>query len=514
VNSQIIVNSDDHETRIALLEKDVVTEFYIERHSDLGIVGNIYKGRVLKVLPGMQAAFVDIGLEKAGFLYVADVDVHEILDDYESIFPLEGEENLPEEGEFNVEVHERPFPPARYPIEELLQEGQDLLVQVAKNPIGTKGARLTTFVTLPGRHLVFMPHSDKVGVSRRIEDESERNRLKELIEEMKEPEEGYIVRTVAVGVEPAAFRADMIFLRKLWETVKNRCDAAQAPSLIHHDLSLVLRIIRDLFTDEVSGLLIDSAEEYHEAVEFVRTFLPHLEDRLSLYEGPEPIFDHYGIEMELSRAFGRRVWLKSGGYIVIDHTEALVVIDVNTGKFVGKRNPEETILKTNLEALKEIVYQLRLRNIGGIIIIDFIDMEREENRQRVLSTLEQSLKSDRSRTHILEMSKLGLVQMTRKRTRESIANILGEACFYCEGKGFIKSATTICYEIFRDIKRLASDPTLKGRKFIVTVHPRVADLLFNEEAASVEYLEKEMGKRIVVKVDTNVHQEHFDLIAM
>jgi ribonuclease G len=359
-----------------------------------------------------------------------------------------------------------------------------------------------------------MSHSNKVGVSRRIEDEMERNRLRELTEDMKDPEEGYIVRTVGVGVDPAAFRADMIFLRKLWDTVKDRFDAAMAPSLIHHDLSLVPRIIRDLFTDEVSQLIIDSAEEYHEAVEFVRTFLPHLENRLSLYEGAEPIYDHYGIEMELSRALGRKVWLKSGGYIVIDHTEALVVIDVNTGKFVGKRDQEETILKTNLEALKEIVYQLRLRNMGGIVIIDFIDMEREESQQRVLASLEQALKADRSRTHIVGMSRLGLVQMTRKRTRESLAHILGEACFYCEGKGFIKSATTICYEIFREIKRLANDPLTRGRKFIVTVHPQVADLLLNEEAASVEHLEKETGRSVVVKVDSNVHQEHFDLLTM
>lgn len=514
MNSQIIVNADDNETRIALLEKDVVSEFYIERHSDLGIVGNIYKGRVLKVLPGMQAAFIDIGLEKAGFLYVADVDVHEILDDYESIFANEADEGHPKEDGFEVDIHERPFTSVTYPIEELLQEGQDLLVQVAKNPIGTKGARLTTFNTLPGRHLVFMPHSNKVGVSRRIEDEEDRNSLRELIEEMKVPDEGYIIRTVAVGVEPAAFRADMIFLRKLWETVKERFDAAQAPSLIHHDLSLVLRIIRDLLTDEVSQLVIDSAEEYHEAVEFVRTFLPHLEDRLNLYDGAAAIFDQYGIELELSRALGRKVWLKSGGYIVIDHTEALVVIDVNTGKFVGKRNQEETILKTNLEAVKEIVYQLRLRNMGGIVIIDFIDMEREDSRERVLATLEHSLKDDRSRTHIVGMSKLGLVQMTRKRTRENLANTLGEACFYCEGKGFIKSATTLCYEIFREIKRLSADPTTRARKFLVTVHPRVADLLMSEEAASVEYLEKELGKSIVVKVDPNVHQEHFDLLAL
>ncbi|MFQ6672304.1 MAG: ribonuclease E/G, partial [Candidatus Tectimicrobiota bacterium] len=497
---QIIVNADEHETRIALLEKDAVSELYIERHTELGIVGNIYKGRVLKVLPGMQAAFVDIGLEKAGFLYVADVDVHEIQNGYESLFPSEADEDIPRGRALAVEPHEPDSPAARFPIEELLQEGQGILVQAAKSPMGTKGARLTTFITLPGRHLVFMPHSTHVGISRRIEDEAERERLRDLIEALKGPDEGYIIRTVGAGVDPAAFRADMIFLKKLWGTIKERFDAAQAPSLIHHDLSLVLRIIRDLFTDDVSRVVIDSPEEYHESVEFVRTFLPHLEDRLSLYEGAEPIFDHYGIEMEVSRTLGRRVWLKSGGYLVIDHTEALVVIDVNTGKFVGKHHPEDTILTTNLEAVKEIVYQLRLRNMGGIIIIDFIDMEREESRLRVMAALEQALKADRSRTHIVGMSELGLVEMTRKRTRESLAHTLCEPCSYCEGKGLIKSAETVCFEIFREINRLAAQP-LTGRKLVLTVHPKVAELFFNEEAASLEHLEKALGKRIVIKAD-------------
>lgn len=507
---KIIVNADEHETRIALLEKDAVTEFYIERHTELGIAGNIYKGRVIKVLPGMQAAFVDVGLDKAGFLYVADVDVEEVHDGYESLFPPEAEEDVPIERALAVEAHERAMP-SYPPIEDLLQEGQDLLVQATKDPIGTKGTRLTTFITFPGRHLVFMPHSTNIGVSKRIEDEAERERLRDLVEALRRPDEGYIVRTVGAGVDPAAFRADMIFLKKLWGIIKERFEAAQAPSLIHHDLNLLLRITRDLFTDEVDSLIIDSPEEYHDAVEFVRTFLPHLESRLSLYEGAEPVFDHYGIEMEVSRALGRRVWLKSGGYIVIDHTEALVVIDINTGKFVGKRNPEETILKTNLEAVKEIAYQLRLRNIGGIIIIDFIDMEQEESRQRVLAALEQALKADRSRTHIMGMSELGLVQMTRKRTRESLAHILCEPCSYCEGKGLIKSANTVCYEIFRGIDRLAAQP-FPGRKLIVTAHPKVAELLFNEEADSIEHLEKTLGKRIVIQVDSSVHQEQFDLV--
>jgi ribonuclease G len=507
MTSQIIVNADEHETRIALLENDQVAEFYIERHTDLGIVGNIYKGRVLKVLPGMQAAFVDIGLEKAGFLYVADVDVHELLESYETLFIRSQEEA--EEDDKAHPRHTGP-PPGAYPIEDLLQEGQDLLVQATKNPLGTKGARLTTFITLPGRHLVFMPHSSHVGVSRRIGDEAERLRLRHLIESMKEPHEGFIVRTVGAGVDASAFRADMIFLRKLWSTIKERFDAAHAPSLIYHDLSLVLRIIRDLFTDEVSRLVIDNPEEYHEAVEFVRTFLPHLEGRLSLYDGAEPIFEHYGIEMELGRALGRRIWLKSGGYIVIDQTEALVVIDVNTGRFVGSRNPEETVLKTNLEAVKEIVSQIRLRDLGGIIIIDFIDMEREESRQKVLSALEQALKADRARTHIVGMSELGLVQMTRKRTRESLAHTLCESCPYCEGKGFIKSTSTVCYEIFREIKRMASH-SLEGRTITVSAHPAVAERLLNEEASSLESLEKLLGRRITVKADFHLHQEQFDI---
>jgi ribonuclease G len=399
------------------------------------------------------------------------------------------------------------------PIEEVLQEGQEILVQISKEPIGTKGARVTSYITLPGRYLVFMPMVDHVGVSRRIANEEERKRLKEVVREAKAPEVGFIVRTVSEGVDRQEILSDMKFLTKLSEDIHQKASALPAPALVHPDLSIILRTVRDLFTSEVERLTLDSPHDYKTCLEFIRSYLPHLEPKIGFYQGKEPIFEAYGVELEIERALGRKIWLKSGGYIVIDQTEALVSVDVNTGRFVGKRNPEETILQTNLEAIKEIVYQLRLRNIGGIIIIDFIDMEREESREKVYNTLLNALRNDRSRTKISQFSELGLVEMTRKRVRENLGRVLCQPCPYCDGRGTIKSATTICYEILRDIRR-AGNASPKRRKIMVTLHPLVADLLFTEENVFLETLEEELQKQIVIKGDYDLHEEQYEVMLL
>lgn len=492
--NEIIINVTRQETRVALLEDRVLVEIYIERTKDRGIMGNIYKGKVVKVLPGMQAAFVDIGLEKASFLYVSDV--YGGMEDYEEMI-FQGEE-LP--NSFNLSSQ----------IEDLLSEGQEVLVQVSKEPLGTKGTRITSHITLPGRYLVYMPTVDHVGVSRRIKDERERRRLRELIQGMRPPSGGFIVRTASEGAEPDEIRNDMEFLLRLWSNIQKKKESSAAPSLIHSDLTMVLRVIRDILSPQVNRIVIDSKEEYENILSFINTYMPKQKCEIVLYERMDPIFDAYGIEMEIDKILGRKVWLKSGGYIVIDMCEALVAIDVNTGRYVGKRNLADTILKTNLEAAKEIAYQLRLRNIGGIIIIDFIDMEREGDREKVFQAFEEALRKDRQKTSIFKISDLGLVEMTRKRTRENISRILGEPCSYCEGAGLIKSRTTICYDIFREIERTCS--ALGGSSIMVEANPEVADLLYEEERAAMEELEKRLRKKILVKGKAGFHQEQFNII--
>ncbi len=492
--NELIINVTSYETRVALLEDKVLTELYIERTKDRGIMGNIYKGKVVKVLPGMQAAFVDIGLEKAAFLYVSDV--HGRIEDFEEMF-FQGEEIV---GDFTSSSQ----------IEDLLSEGQELLVQVSKEPLGTKGTRITSHITLPGRYLVYMPTVEHVGVSRKIKDEKERKRLREIVLSIKPPTGGFIVRTASEGAEVEEIRMDMEFLLQLWGNILKKKETSPAPSLIHSDLTMVLRVIRDILSPKVNRLVIDSKEEYENIISFINTYMPKQKYEITLYEGREPIFDAYGIEVEIDKILGRKVWLKSGGYIVIDMAEALVAIDVNTGRYVGKRNLADTILKTNLEAAKEIGYQLRLRNIGGIIIIDFIDMEREGDRERVYQALEEAIKKDRQKINIFKISELGLVEMTRKRTRENISRILGESCPYCEGSGLVKSKTTVCYEIFRQIERTSSE--LGGQTILVEAHPEVADLLYEEERAGVEELERKLRKKVVIKGKPGFHQEQFNII--
>ncbi len=519
MESELIINVTPYETRAALLENGTVAELYIERRHETGIVGNIYKGRVQRVLPGMQAAFVDIGLDRSAFLYVNDVS-HDHKRDYD-LFLKDGSDlvEMPKAepaGDDLIEtedVFEYVFPKrvasGEVHIEDILREGQEVLVQVTKGPLGTKGPRITMYPSLPGRHLVFMPTVDHVGISRRIEDEKERDRLKKIIERIKPSHSGFIVRTVSLGKWEKEMKADMDYLIKLWNEIQNRYERSSAPALLHQDLNLTLRLIRDIFTQDVQRLVIDSKEEYEKALLFIETFMPRLKHQVVFYDHKEPIFDAYRIEVQISEALGRKVWLKSGGYIVIDQTEALTAVDVNTGKFVGKRNLEETILKTNLEAVNEIVCQLRLRNIGGLIIIDFIDMERKDHREKVYNALVESLKSDRARTNILKISELGLVEMTRKRTRDSIVRTLCEPCPYCEGRGYVKSKHTICYEIFRQIQRESG--TLQGTTLLLRIHPEIANLLYDQEHEIIERIEKELNKKILIATRHDFHIEQFEI---
>ena len=499
MGSELVINTTSHETRIALIENGTIAELYIERSKIKGIVGNIYKGRVIRVLPGMQAAFVDIGMEKAAFLYVADV--FDAIEEYETFLDAGEKKEEPAEG--------REYHPVMHPIEDLLQEGQELLVQVSKEPIGTKGARITSHISLPGRHLVYMPTVDHVGISRRIEDEVERERLKEIVERIKSAGSGFIVRTVSEGKSEEDLASDLRYLTKLWSEIMGRKEGAGVPSLVHSDLDVTQKVVRDILTDQVDRIMVDAKPEHDKIVQFITTFMPKMKYSIELYEEDEPIFDHYGLEVDISRALGRKVWLKSGGYIIVEQTEALTAIDVNTGRFVGKHNLEDTILKTNLEAVKEIAYQLRLRNIGGIIIIDFIDMEKEVNREKVFTALEEALKADKSKTNILKISELGLVEMTRKRVRESLGRLLCEPCPYCEWRGYVKSKLTICHELFRELRREMLD--IRGSKLMLTVHPQVADLLYDEERKGLEELEKRFKKSITIRAKPGFHQEQFEI---
>jgi ribonuclease G len=682
-NSILVINAAGAETRVALVESGTIHEYYLERKREKGIVGNIYKGKVVRVLPGMQAAFVDIGLEKAAFLYVGDVygdpdfseefeltegehraEVPEVPDELEAeaeearaqaagpadvastITPVPTLTPIPDpasgasapegaspeaapppaaapeptpaepppapltaipltneigmapvpavpglmvppladaEPDASVEAPAAaesapaaesspaaaPPPAAEAPvsdrrevrdreaarearperadrerrrdrdergrregrdrdrdrggrngrdekrskepksIQDLLKEGQEVIVQVAKDPIGTKGARITSHISLPGRHLVFMPTVDHIGISRRIEKDAERRRLRDIVDRMRPEGTGFIVRTVAENVEAPKLEADIRFLIQVWNEIIRTKDKVSAPAQLHGDLDLILRATRDLFTAEVGKLVIDDREEYERILRFVHDQAPHLESQIELYAGDEPIFDAYGIEQELKRASQRKVWLKSGGYIIMDQAEALTAIDVNSGRYVGKKNLEETITRINVEASKEIVYQLRLRNIGGIIIIDFIDMDKPQNREKVFKALQDALGRDKAKTNVLKISELGLVEMTRKRVRESVTRMMNEPCGYCDGKGHLKSKITIAYEIFRDIRRESihfPEPVL-----VVNCHPEVARILQGAERDELRYLMDRFNKTIQVKPQQNYHQEQFDL---
>jgi ribonuclease G len=489
MSTEMVVNVSPRETRAALLENGVLQELFVERASRRGLAGNLFKGRVSRVLPGMQAAFIDIGLERTAFLHVSDI-----------VQPADAE------GATDA--------PRTDSIRELVGEGADILVQVLKDPLGTKGARLTTFVTIPSRYLVYMPYGHGVGVSARIENEAERLRLREAMQAWAPPGStgGYIVRTAAEGATGEALRADMLFLLKLWGLLTERARGAPQGTLVHEDLALPLRLMRDLVGEGVDRVLVDHEGTCERMREFAGTFMPALQTRVERYTGSRPIFDLHGVEEEIQRSLDRKVPLKSGGYLIIDQTEALTTVDVNTGAYVGHRNLEETIYRTNLEAAVAIARQLRLRNLGGIIIIDFIDMEEEEHRRLVLQALEKVLAKDHARTHVSAVSPLGLVEMTRKRTRESLAHQLCMPCPSCEGRGFLKTPETVCYEVFREILRQAGQFDLQ--QLLVLAHQDVIERLLDEESAALGELEVLLGKPIRLQTESLYEPDQYDVVLM
>ena len=496
---EIIVNYTDRETRIALLDNADLSNLFVERATERSIAGNIYLGKVVRVLPGMQAAFVDIGLDRTAFLYVADASYD--MSDFEFMVDEEADSL-----DFEEKWHRREI---LHSIEDIIKEGQEVFVQVSKEPFGNKGARITTHISIAGRNLVLMPTLNHIGVSRKIRDERERERLQEIIERLSPEGYGFIARTASEGKEEDELRGDFEYLIRLWETIKKKKDEAGVPDLVHEELGVTLRTMRDLYTEEVDKIVVDSKEEYEKISQFMNEFMPDTEHVLDLYEKDEPIFDHYGIELDIERVLNRKVWLKSGGYITIEETEALTAIDVNTGKYTGKKNLEETILKTNLEAVKEIAYQLPVRNIGGIIIIDFIDMETEANRDKVFNTLSEELEKDRKKTNIQKISEMGLIEMTRQRTGKSLGKTLLETCPYCDGSGGLKSRKTICNAIFRKLERETINALTEA--VCITVHKDIADILLQEERSTIESLESRLNKKINIKVNNYFHREHFEI---
>lgn len=502
--SEIICNTTGREIRVALMENGHMAELHIDRGDNRGYVGNVYLGKVVRVLPGMQAAFVDIGLDRAAFLYVGDI--------YPELLHMHEEGGGPpvEKTERQPRATSRAGQP---PIQDLLVEGQEIVVQIAKDPIGTKGARLTTHIALPGRYLVFMPTVEHVGISRRIDKEKERRRLREFVEKHRKKGAGYIVRTVCEGQPLEALKADMDFLERSWQRIQETCKDQKAPAPLHEEYGVVIRAVRDLFDDDVQRMVVDDKKVYDDIRSFMGDFMPAARDRVHLYRGIEPIFDTYGVEVEISRSLGRKVWLKSGGYLVIDQTEALMAIDVNSGKFVGSSSLEDTTLRINLEAVNELVYQLRLRNIGGLIIIDFIDMDKEANRDKVYRSLEEALKTDRARTNVLRISDLGLVEMTRKRTQEGLDRYLMESCPICTGTGVVRARATIVYDIFREVRREAARTNGGGQAIYVNTTPAIADLLYSEQFADLETVEEIIGKRVVVRAMPQFHPEHYEVYA-
>jgi ribonuclease G len=492
---EILINATPREVRTALVESGVLQEVQIERTSRRGLISNIYKGKVSRVLPGMQAAFVELGLERTAFLHASDVVRAPDL-------ARNGNGDVPSS------THEPD-------IREFVHEGQELLVQILKEPLGTKGARLTTYITIPSRYLVMTPHGSGVGVSSRIESDGERERLRSLLERLIESEHangGYIVRTAAEGASEEELRADIVFLRKIGQAIEEKSKGARAGELVYEDLPLPLRVLRDSSSPAITRVRVDSEATFARLKDFAERFVPHLAPLIELYAEDRPIFDVYGIDDEINRALNRKVSLKSGGHVVFDQTEAMTTIDVNTGAYVGHRNLEETIFRTNLEAAAAIARQLRLRNLGGIIIIDFIDMSEEEHRRQVLQALTDRLATDHAKTQIMSVSPLGLVEMTRKRNRESLEHVLCQPCPSCEGRGFVKTTETVCYEIFREILR--QHRQFDFQELLVLARPGVIERLLDEESASIAELEEMTGKPIRLQSEGLYAPDQFDVVLM
>ncbi len=504
MSTELLVNTTPFETRIARIENGLAEEIYIERERERGLKGNIYKGRVQRVLPGIQAAFVDIGMHKSGFLYAGDIAAPEAepLDDDNP----EVEKSSDESNEAENEPPRRRVIP---PINTLVREGQDILVQVSKDPISSKGPRLTSLLSLAGRYLVYLPELEHVGIARRMAGQEERERLLAIGHDIRPDNAGLIIRTVAEGHSKEELQDDLNFLIRLWSDIEKRSKNTITGSVIHAELSLHLRVMRDYVDDEVQKIHIDSKETYQSMKKFAQNFMPEVAKRLYYYPGDRPIFDVYGVEEELNRALKRKVPLKSGGHIVIEQTEALIAIDVNSGSFIRSRSMEETGFKTNLEAVHEIVHQLRLRNLGGIIVVDFIDMQEEENKKRMLEVLEEALTRDKTKTNVVQLSSLGLVEMTRKRTRDSLGRTLLSECSRCESVGHTKSPTTICYQLFREV--VAEARAYPCEKLMIIAHPKLIDVLLGEESEQVTRLEEFLGKQIALKSDIQLDPEHFEI---
>jgi len=502
MSAEILINVRPLETRVAYVESGTLLDLKIERKTSPTLVGTIHRGVVTRVLPGMQAAFVDIGLDKAAFLYVGDI----ITEDGKDFFEDDEPENRHETSEDSRAARD-----IKIPIQDLIKEGQHILVQVAKDPLGTKGARITTHISLPGRGVVFMPYIKHTGISRKIESEAEKERLKKLIQKIN-PSGGVIVRTASEGASEESLRSDIEYLDRLGKEIQKNYEKKKVAGLVHAELDVELRALRDLMSEKVTTVWVDEAEVYKKVSKFVAQLMPKYRQNIILYEEKKPLFDLYDIDLEISRAIERKVWLKSGGYIVFDEAEALVVIDVNTGRYVGKKDLEDTILKTNLEAVKEVAHQLRVRNVGGIIIIDFIDMEKQVHREQVMKSLDEELKKDRSRTNIMSMSDLGLVEMTRKRIRPSLVKTLCQPCSYCDGKGYIKRRNTVANEIFRDLEREVS-LIEKSKKpgVIVHCHSQIVDWVYESEAETLEALEKRLGRSIAFKIEPSYHTEQYEI---
>jgi len=517
MNKEMIVSSNGHETMVAILEDDLVAEIFVERERHRGVVGNVYKGRVSKVLPGMQSSFIDLGLERDGFLYVADVI--DTLDEFDKLAGDDDDEaggngGGGSKGRPERDRQDRP----QQKIEELLKEGQEIIVQVVKEPLGTKGARLTSHVTMPGRFMVFMPTVDHIGVSRKIESREERGRLRGIVRDFREAHGftgGVIIRTAASGRPKEDILGDLDAFHKIWTEMRQRNESSRAPAVLFQEQSIVARLLRDLLTEDFQAIRIDNAQEYQRVLELIERIMPSLAPKVKLYSKPYPIFEEYGVQAEIDKALKSKVYLKSGGSIVINQTEALVAIDVNTGRFVGKKTSgrlEDTIVKTNLEAVKEIVRQVRLRDLGGIIVLDLIDMDDRKNRQKVYQAVELELRKDRSPSKALQVSDFGLVIITRKRVKQSLERVLTEPCPYCAGTGVIKSSATICYEILNEVKKVG--PDINGHRLLLRVNPDIARALKEEESGVLKDLRASIGKDVTIKADVHLHHEQFDVMAV